>query len=554
MGRCVERIVHEKCGKNSLQVFQQEDGSYDGYCYSCGHVVSNPYHDKPDDYKPQVYVKSKEEIQAELDEIRDCSSADLPNRSLKKIHLDYFGIKIGLSPQDGTTPDSYYFPYYDEDELKGYKAGLIKPKADGKKMMWAIGSTKDVDLFGWKQAIATGAKRLYITEGEFDAVALWAIIMRCQHGTQYEDNIPAVVSLPHGIKSAHKDISRMAEKIRRHFPEVILVFDTDDAGRQGEEEVLKNYPDFMSVELPQKDANECLKKGNIKATFNKVTFQATRPKNTRLVWGGDLIEAGRQEAEWGLSWPWQSVTDLTRGIRFGETIYIGSGVKMGKSEVVNALGSHLILEHGLKILMAKPEEANRKTFQMVVGKAAGKIFHDPKIPFDYQAYDQWAPRVAEQLCMLNLYQHLGWSTLEADIRLAAASGCKAVFIDPITNLTNGMASGDANVKLQGIAQELAAMAKDLDIVIFIFCHLKAPTDGKPSHERGGEILSSQFAGSRAMMRSCNYMFGLEGNKDPELPLQERNQRTLVLLEDREFGNVGRVNLWWNDKTSLFTEM
>ena len=41
-------------------------------------------------------------------------------------------------------------------------------------------------------------------------------------------------------------------------------------------------------------------------------------------------------------------------------------------------------------------------------------------------------------------------------------------IDPITNLTNGMDSGDANVKLQEIAQDLSAMAKDLNIAIFIF--------------------------------------------------------------------------------------
>jgi twinkle protein len=226
---------------------------------------------------------------------------------------------------------------------------------------------------------------------------------------------------------------------------------------------------------------------------------------------------------------------------------------MGKSEIVNALGAHFIQEHGWKIFMAKPEEANRKTYQMVVGKVAGRIFHDPKIPFDYNAYDKASPVVGDNLCMVNLYQHLGWETLKADIRAAASEGVDAVFIDPITNLTIGMDSSSANNKLIEIAAELSAMALDLDIVILIFCHLRAPEGGAP-HERGGSVLSHQFAGSRAMMRSCNYMVGIEGNKDPDLPICDRNLRDIVVLEDREFGNTGRVSLSWNNNTGLFTEI
>lgn len=227
--------------------------------------------------------------------------------------------------------------------------------------------------------------------------------------------------------------------------------------------------------------------------------------------------------------------------------------KQGKSEVVNTLAAHLILHEGWPVLLAKPEENNKKTIKMVAGKVAGKIFHDPKRPFDSDAYDDAVEKLKGKLFLLNLYQHVGWESLKADIREAAAIGCKAVFIDPITNLTNGMNAADANTKLQEIAQELSAMALDLNIVIFIFCHLRNPDAGTP-HERGGEVLSSQFAGSRAMARSCNLMLGLEGNRDPNLPHEQRNVRTLVLLEDREFGETGRFGLYWDDATGLFNEI
>lgn len=226
---------------------------------------------------------------------------------------------------------------------------------------------------------------------------------------------------------------------------------------------------------------------------------------------------------------------------------------MGKSELVNTFAAHLMIEHDLKVFMAKPEEANVKTMKLLAGKVAGKIFHDPKVAFDGDAYDEAAPRVGERLVVLDLYQHMGWDTLRADIIEAAQMGCRVVFIDPITNLTNGVPSAEANTVLQSISQDLAAMAKDLNIIVFIFCHLKAP-DAGPPHERGGKVLSYQFSGSRAMMRSCHYMIGLEGNKDEELPIEQRNMRKLVVLEDREFGEVGSVNLYWDKTTGLFNEV
>ena len=204
-------------------------------------------------------------------------------------------------------------------------------------------------------------------------------------------------------------------------------------------------------------------------------------------------------------------------------------------------------------MVAKPEEANKKTYKLVAGKLVSKIFHDPKVEFDDEAYEEAGKIMAGKLCMVNLYQHLGWDSLQGDIVAAAAQGCKAIFIDPITNLTNGMNAADANTKLQEIAQELAAMALNLDVVIFIFCHLRNPESGTP-HDRGGAVLTGQFAGSRAMGRSCNYMFGLEGNKDPDLSKEERNTRILVLLDDREFGEVGRTDLYWNPATTQFAEV
>lgn len=383
MGRCVERLPHSCGSRQGLQVFEKEEGVYNGYCFSCGTFVANPYGDKPEGFKPVFHVKTQEEIEEEIKEIGSCPILGAEDRHLHKAAMQYFGVRTGLSEADGKTPKVRYFPYKKNKNLSSYKAKLIE-----KKRMWSIGDNKDVDPFGWDLAVSSGSNKLIITEGEEDAIAIFTIIKMSHKGTQYADVNPAVISLPHGAGSAGADISRILPEINKLFKEVILAFDMDEPGDKAAEEVCRIIPHAKRAIMKCKDGNECLKEGYIKDTFNAVWFNAKTPKNSRLVWGSDIHEEAKEQPEWGLSWPWPTMTELTRGIRFGETHYLASGEKMGKSEIVNALGAHLITEHKLKVMMAKPEEANKKTYKLLVGKVAGKIFHDPKVEFDEEAFDR----------------------------------------------------------------------------------------------------------------------------------------------------------------------
>jgi len=552
MGDCLARLPHS-CGSNQgLQVFAAEDGTTNGYCFACHTFVANPYGEVKyaKDLPPAKLGLTEEEIKAQFEEIEECGAMDLVDRRLRKDCLEHYGIKIGLSRKDGKTPEMHYYPYTKKGKVVRYKVRLIKGKR-----IWSIGKEKDVDLFGWEQAKASGAKRLIIVEGELDCPATKRII-DIHTKPDYEQYKPVVVSLINGSKSAGKDLARLASEILKFFSEedITLCFDDDDAGELAVRDAAKVFPKAKSVTLPCKDANDCILQGKTRGAFNALMFKGEKPKNTNLVWLDDVWEDAKEQAEMGLSYPWDNVTKQTRGIRKGETIYIGAGPKMGKSEVVNALAAHLVGVHNWKILLAKPEEANKKTVKLLAGKIASARFHDPEVQFDEKAYDKAGKTLlGKKVAMLNLYQHLGWETLKQDIVAGAALGVDAVFVDPITNLTNGMDAATANVKLQEIAQELSALALDLNIAVFIFCHLRNPAAG-PEHNRGGKVESGQFAGSRAMARSCNYMFGLEGNKDPDLSEDETNMRGLVLLEDREFGEVGRTDLFWNKRTTQFVQV
>lgn len=548
MGHCLEKLSHSCGSRSGLQTFEEDDGSVSGYCFACSTFVPHPYENRPPTYKPARLKKSKEEVEAELKELDSYKSLALKDRGLRKESLEEYGIKVGVSETDGETPVTHYYPYYKDNELKAYKVRLIE-----NKRIWSVGDQSDVDLFGWDVALAAGSKKLFITEGELDCISLYQIMVDQVKGTPYEKYAPAVVSLPHGAASAARDIVRSIKKIKEHYKEIVLVFDMDDAGKRAVEDVMRILPEAIVAHLPAKDVNECLMQGRAKACYNACVFNAQKPKNTRIVSVSDVVEKARQKVEWGYSWPYKKLTELTRGIRLGETYYLGAGVKMGKSELLNDIVAWCIKEHGWNVFVAKPEESNARTLQGVVGKVANRIFHDPKIEFDYEAFDKALPVVDNKLFMLNLYQELNWEGLKTDIRSAVQEGCKAVFIDPITVLSNGINAADANTLLQKMAQELAAMALDMNFVAMMFAHLKAPDAGLP-HERGGAVQSQQFAGSRAMMRSAHLLIGLEGNKDPDLNEDERNLRSLVVLENRMSGETGRVPLFYDKNTGAFNEL
>lgn len=550
MKTTVEKLPHSCGTSDALQVWVDENGKYDGFCFACRKYVDNPYHDRDPSHKPEVKMKSEDEIRAEIEEALALPTRDLPSRKLKKEYLEYFGITVGVSQVDGQTPELVYLPYNNEyDELIGFKVRLLSPKK-----MWAIGTTRDSAPFGWEQAKKAHGKKLFIVEGEFDAVALFQILKDKNKGTAWADNNPPVISIPAGAASVNKSLGRYRSEIDRHFKEIVLVFDQDKPGQDAVQEALKIFPHATVVNtLPEKDINDCLINGRSKAALEALLFKAAAPKNTRIINGRSLHEKAKKPPAWGLPWPFPGINSVTRGIRTGETIYIGAGAKMGKSELVDQLTSHFIQAFGWKVFLVKPEQSNEETYKRVLGKIAKRNFVDPKVEFDEKAYDEAGEIAGDKLEILDLYQHVEWTTLEKDIRSAAADGCKAVFIDPITNLTNGMDAATANVVLQKIAQDLAALALDLDILILIFCHLRNPDSG-PDHSNGGKVLASQFAGSRAMARSCNLMVGLEGNKDPDLPEEERNIRHLVVLENRTTGETGRWPLYWNRETTLFGEL
>jgi twinkle protein len=512
--------------KKGDHLFLMED-KHTWYCSRCGYI------EKEDSSKGESVV----EKQQKYDDPLALPSMALPDRKIRKETCDKYGVKVSLSEANGEI-DSHYYPVYKDGVLSGWKKrGLPKSFA-------SIGDSKGaIYLFGQNVTPQAG-KRLLITGGELDCLAAYQMLY-----DKYPTFEPSVVSLPKG-----ENVTAIADNLDyvNSFEEVLIYTDMDDPGRKCAKDICDLLgPKAKLVLTSEKDASDMLVKGKAKEFINAF-FTAKPYTPDGFVTVEDVYEEATAMPTWGKSWPWPTLTKLTYGRRLGEGAYFGAGVKVGKSEAVNQIAHHITQVEKGKIALFKLEEKPSMTVRKIAGKIMHKQFHIPDGDFTQAELVEGVEQVKGGVVLYDSYGATSWDKLKAAIRHAVVvEGCQDIVIDPLTRLTTGMNSADANTELERVADEISKMAKDLGFFYMFFCHLKAPQTGK-AHEEGGRVHSNQFTGSRAMMRACYYMLGIERDKTQDDEIA-RNTSSFVLLEDRAFGNSGRFDVFYNRATGDYLE-
>lgn len=506
----------DDCGSSDANAVYSDGHSH---CFSCGghhNSVSN--------------APRGEDDASDVEDLIHGEYRDLAKRGLREETCRKFGYKVGT--KHGKTVQ--LAPYRDKDGKLVAQKLRFADKDEG--MPWVGRNKKVTQLFG-QHLWGSGGKRVVITEGEIDAMSV----------SQLQDNKWPVVSLINGADGTRKDLSRNAAWLES-FDEIVLMFDMDEPGRKAvEEAALVLQPGKVKVaELPLKDANEMLQAGKggevIRAIWNARPY---RPDGIKEV--DDLIEAACQPVEWGIAWPWPTLTNATYGIRSTELYGFGGGVGCGKTEVFKELIHHLSLELGHRVGVLMLEEPPKHTLKVLAGKVANKRFHIPGADFDPNELRAAMERLRDRVY---LYDHFGakdWDVIKAQIAfMVQALGIKFIFLDHLTALVAGV--DDERRALDRIMEEMASLAQRLDCSIFFISHLTTPK-GTP-HEEGGRVHEKDFTGSRAIARWAHFLFGIERNKqEPDRPTCFR------ILKDRYTGDGNGVTfgLRWDRDTGRLEE-
>lgn len=516
----------------------------------------------------------------------------IPERGIDQKTAERFGIRTKLSAKDGLTPEAHYFPYFLDGKRVGYKKRDLTIPKQQKGHFSIIGfQGVSCDLFGLDGANKSSKRMIFITEGEYDAAILWQCLRenyKAKDGKSRPPNF-TVVSITNGTSNAVQNLAQKNNyKLLNKFEEIIVAFDADRAteaekakgimkGKDAVAAVYSVIPQMKVVDIPE-DMDPC-------DMYNKglavqLYWAAMKPKDY-VPDGFSTYAQFREKAHeipvLGKRFPWPTLTRLTLGRRKGEGYFIGAGVKMGKSELLNQLVEYITGFEKAKAAVFKFEEENEITCKKIAGKRYHKDFVNAEkvmIPQEDGTYrDIWGEQVFEgqrgyfkheeliaatdevgdSVIYYNNYGRAVWDELKGAIRHAViVEGCEDIFIDPITRLVQGMSASEANQELERFSDEISKLAKELGFTYYCFCHLNKPEAGKP-HEFGGQVQSAQFAGSRAMMRNTYYMWGIERNKDPELPMKQRNTSWFVILDDRKHGRAGKFPVFYDIDTGDYLE-
>lgn len=397
-----------------------------------------------------------------------------------------------------------------------------KLRLPGKKMP-QVGDSSKITLYGKWLFKATDRVPVVVTEGELDALSVAQVF-----GLKYP-----VVSVPFGAGNAKEALRKELEWLSA-FQFVILCFDQDEPGRAAMKECSELFEPgkVKVVRLPAKDPNELLVAGRGKELKEAIwNAEVIRPEQVITV--DEAISEALIRPEKGLSWPWESLTNMTYGIHSNSIYTLGAGSGIGKTEFLKDLALHLVSKHGAKVGAMFLESTPAQILLRLAGGVLGKRLHVPGDEWNEAQVKEAMESFKDNLFFYDPRKGYDVDSVLNKIRyMVKGLGVKYIILDHLTALAAGMP--DERKGLDDIMSKLGGLVHVLDCTIFLVSHLSKP-EGK-SYEEGRRVTASAFRGSQSIQYWSTFMLGLERDKLAEIP-EERQVTTVRVLKDRFTGEA-----------------
>lgn len=525
------KIGRDRTG-NHLILFK--DGG--AACMRCGYAESRDTFTKPTE--TLTGDKPPEQVEKEIDWILDNSvTLGMKERGLKAFACKHFGVRTGLSLEDGKTPVCVYLPIIGEDkEVQGYRVKTPD------KRMWCKGTGKKPLFFGADVAPPKGNK-LFITEGQEDAIALYQAMY--EHiKVKWRKRI-AVVSLQNGSGSADKEILRNKQLIDG-YKEIVLCFDMDEAGREAVDKVLTVLPrdKVWVASYQEKDANDMVKAGLSRDLYFNC-IQPNKPRPEKIISGSDIsLEELMVPLKEGIQTHYPGLNEKLHGFRYGEgagelTVFC-AGTGMGKTTLAREIMYDFNARHGLTLGHIFLEEQYKKTGQSYVAidnnVPLAALRADPSIISKEAWNKSYHNLINNGRC--HFMKH--WGSIDSSELmdymwyLSKVCKCGLIMLDHISLVVSGQeSSGEGERKdLDILMTKLAAFCEESGTSVVAIVHLKRPSHG--SFNEGTQISLRDLRGSAAIEQLSHNVIAIEGDQQGNEP----NQRWSRVLKNREWGDLG----------------
>jgi twinkle protein len=451
----------------------------------------------------------------------------IPDRGISEEIAEFFNVKVEYN-DDGEIV-SHMYPYSENC----WKVRKVK----NKEFVWYPKKSVE-DLFG-RAKFPKGGKKLVITEGELDAMA----IAQASYD-RYDGKIYPVISVPSATNLKclieHRDYIRS-------YKEVILFFDNDEAGRKAAGKAAKiiGADKVKIVSSIYKDACDMLKaEGSDKLMFALFDAQPYTPAGII-----DKDEVWRQIEEYNniesLPYPdcIKGLNEKLKGIRQGEITLFISGTGAGKSSLMREIMVNVLeREEDTKIGVISLEESPAETGRKLAGMALNKNPSKEMIPLDELKIGFDKVFGDDRITILDHQGAVDDEDIIDKLEYMCLTGCVYLFIDHITILVSEGAGGLVGNEAQDkIMNSLLKLVKRHNVWIGLVSHLRKTAQGQKSKsfEEGAMPTLDDVKGSGSIKQIAFDIvaFARDMTADTE---EERNTIKMSVLKSRYTGLTGKV--------------
>lgn len=453
----------EDCGSSDAKQIYEDNSTY---CFSCTKSKKGFQENRVtmSENKQSNYGPSVTEVR------EDYPTRGFVERNISKQIAEHYKVKVSYDI-DGKI-DTHYYPYTtNSKDITGYKVRHL-PKDFGAN----VGKV-GCGLFG--QSLYNSGKRLVITEGELDAMAVQSANYK-----KYKTFYP-VVSLRSSTST--KDLIEERDWIRQ-FDEVILWFDNDDNGQKATKEAARiiGYDRVKVVACSEKDASDLWVKEPdevIKAIWNAKKYTPAGILSTQELWKqlesyNDLESVPYPSFMTGLN-------EKLKGMRFGEITLWTSGTGSGKSTLLREIAFNLLDATPDKIGIISLEESPAETARKMAGMALNK--NPAKEELSIETIKPGFDKVfgEDRVMVLDHQGSLSDGSIMDFLEYMCLSGCKYLFVDHITILASEGAEGlSGNEAIDKIMNDLLRLVKKHNVWVGLISHLRKTDNKGKSFEEG----------------------------------------------------------------------
>lgn len=516
---------------------------------------------KKDPYVPKETLK----------EVSEYPFKDIESRGIRKETCERFGVRVGVSEEDGKTIEAVYFPSYNQKgKVIGYKKqDLTKDKSEDYHWSTVGSVTISSKLFGQEVAEAVQRKRgtLVYTEGEWDCMSCHQAMVDQVKGTKYAGMEPFVVSVPLGTANAVEATLHNNEFIQS-FDNLCIFFDDDYCtpaekqkgimrGHEAREAVASalvgSQLSLFTVTTggSYKDASDMLQDGESDALAKLVQFGKRAYSAEKITRASDIsFEELIAQGEEGIMIPeFPKLMQKIRGLRKRELVLVTAPSGVGKSTLTSIFASG-IMEAGERIGMIYLEERNVETLQRMVAaklKVNYNKFKNNPLAFasreDIQAaYDSIVDN--DKLIMLGHFGSLPITELMSKIKhMVFVEKVGYILLDHLSVVISGSDVENERKELDMVMTELAAFCAANDVGIIAVSHINRsnaqeflPPKGKDADKPFWvRVTKESLRGSAALEQLSWVILGLEPQIMPD---RSRGNVRITVLKNRPWSYLG----------------